>query len=152
MMISGQRELTERIIPNNLRAVQLIREEILAEVGRCGFDEEDTFGIALSLAEALGNAYEHGNRRDPSKWITVRYRVSNTVATIVIQDEGVGFDPDLVPDPTDDAQLSRENGRGIQLMKAFLDNVCYSRRGTRVRLTRRARSLSSGGSDRAMAS
>ncbi len=138
-MNTGQRDLKETIIPNNLRDVQKIREKILSEVGQCGFDEADTFGIEISLAEALGKAYVHGNRRDPSKRITVRYRLSRSVATIVIQDEGDGFDPGLVPDPTEEAHLGRESGRGIQLMKAFLDDVSYSRGGTRVRLTKRAR-------------
>ena len=152
MMIPGQPDLTETIIPNNLPALGRIREKILNEVERCGFSEEDTFRIALALAEALVNAYEHGNRQDPSKWIIVRYRVSCTEATIEIQDEGDGFNPGLVPDPTDDAHLSRESGRGIQLMKAFLDDVQYSPRGNLVRLTQRARTLGSGESDRAMAS
>lgn len=138
-MISGQPDLTETIIPNNLPALERVRERILEEIGRCGFGEQDTFGIALALTEALGNSYEHGNRLDPGKRITVRYRVSCTAATIEIQDEGDGFDPGLVPDPTDDAHLCRESGRGIQLMKAFLDDVQYSRRGNLVRLTQRAR-------------
>lgn len=152
MMIHRQPDLTETIIPNSLPALGRIREKILDEVERCGFGEEDMFGIALALAEALGNAYEHGNRLDPGKRITVRYRVSCTAATIEIQDEGDGFDPGLVPDPTDDARLCRESGRGIQLMKAFLDDVQYSPRGNLVRLTKRAQTVRSGGSDRAMAS
>ncbi len=149
-MITGRPNLTETSIPNNRRAVDRLREKILHEIGRCGFGEQDAFGIAIALTEALENAFKHGNRQDPDKWITVRYDVSRAVATIEIEDEGDGFDSALVPDPTDDAHICRESGRGIRLMKAFLDDVRYSRRGTRVRLTKRA--LNSDLADLAMAS
>ena len=152
MTISGQPDLTETIIPNNLRALERVREKILNEIRRYGFCEQDTFAIALALTEALANGYKHGNRRDPDKSITVRYRISSATVTIEIEDEGEGFDAGCVPDPTDDAHISRKCGRGIRLMKAFLDDVRYSRRGTRVRLTKRAQAVKSGLVDLAMAS
>ncbi len=111
MMISGQSDMTETTILNNSRALGQVRKKILNEIRRCGFGEQDTFGIELALTEALENAYKHGNRLDPDKWITVCYRVASTIATIEIEDEGDGFDPGLVPDPTDDPHMYRASGR-----------------------------------------
>jgi serine/threonine-protein kinase RsbW len=128
----------ESVIPNNLLAIAGVRSRILSEVMLIGFEDFASFGLSLAVTEALVNAYAHGNRRDPRKRIFVRFEVNAEFVVVEIADEGNGFDPDLVADPTENQHLGRDHGRGILMMKAFSDEVKYDRGGTRVRLTKRA--------------
>ena len=107
------REIT---IANDLTAISVVQNLILAEIQRRGLDADASFALGLGLSEALANAYHHGNRRDASKRITVRYRIENHCSEIEIVDEGEGFEPDAVPDCTADDRLCHDHGRGVMLM------------------------------------
>ena len=122
------------IIPNTLEAIDAVREAVAREVVRYGYDHDAVFAINLVLCEALTNAYEHGNKEDPTKHISVRYLVDRKRAVIEITDEGEGFEPESVPDPTDPERMGLAQGRGIMLMTAYADDVVFSHRGTRVRV------------------
>ena len=98
------------------------------------------FAIKLALEEAITNAIRHGNRNDPTKHITVRYRVTPDEAVIWLSDEGRGFNPEVVPDPTLDENLNKPNGRGIMLMRAYMDEVSFGECGSQVRLVKVNRS------------
>ena len=110
---------------------------IVAHCQQQGFPEEDLFAIRLALEEALINAVKHGNKLDPSKIVRVRYRVTETELEVAIEDEGAGFNPAALPDPTLDENLCMTAGRGILLMRAYMDAVVYSPKGTCVTLTKR---------------
>jgi serine/threonine-protein kinase RsbW len=88
--------------------------------------------VRLALEEALVNAIKHGNGLDPNKQVHVVCQISAEKVRIVIEDEGIGFRPDDVPDPTEDENLEKPCGRGIMLMRAFLSTVEYNERGNRV--------------------
>lgn len=90
----------------------------------------------VSLEEALCNAIIHGNRLDPTKTVKVQVFGDGTRFGIAIEDEGNGFRPEDVPDPTDPENLYREHGRGILLMNHYMDSVEYNQRGNRVCLVR----------------
>ena len=126
-------------IPSTLNAAKQAEDDILREIGRYGYDEEDTFAIKLAIEEAMTNAVKHGNRNDSSKQITVRYSVTPDQAVILVHDQGSGFTPDRVPDPTKPERLSRPNGRGIMLMRAYMTEVYYRDEGTEVCLIKRRR-------------
>jgi serine/threonine-protein kinase RsbW len=126
--------LKEIIVPNDLAAAKQPERFILEEAQASGYCENATFAIKLALEEAMTNAFRHGNKRDPSKHIIVRYRVTRKRIEIEVIDEGDGFEPDKVPDPTQPEYIDRPHGRGIMLMRAYLDEVRYSRRGNAVRL------------------
>jgi len=126
----------EIVVPNDLVSAKKPEQEILEEVSRCGFDESATFAIKLALEEAMTNAVRHGNRSDPSKRVHVWYTVTLERIEILVKDEGPGFVPDLVPDPTLPENIDRPNGRGIMLMKAYLDEVEYCDGGRAVRLVK----------------
>jgi serine/threonine-protein kinase RsbW len=83
----------------------------------------------------MTNAFRHGNNCDPTKHITVRYKVTKKQIEIEVEDEGNGFEPGLVPDPTQPEFIDRPHGRGIMLMQAYLDEVEFSQTGNSVRLT-----------------
>ena len=98
------------------------------------FGEEAVFAIKLTLEEAVTNAIKHGNKCDRSKNVTVRYFVDDYQAIVFIRDEGQGFRPDEIPDPTTPERLSLPNGRGILLMKAYMTELEYLHNGTEVYL------------------
>ncbi len=120
------------VIPSEQRATAAPKEAIMQEVEACGFGPDAIFRIKLALEEALTNAVKHGNRCDPNKQVVIRYAVNDTKAVVIIRDEGQGFDPDCVPDPTSPERLPLPNGRGIMLMKAYMDEVEYRDCGREV--------------------
>ena len=126
----------EIIIPSTLRDAKRPEHVILKEVERCGFGQEAVFAIKLALEEAMTNAVKHGNGSDPSKQITVRFAVDDTRAVIIVRDEGGGFRASGVPDPTQPNRLTLPTGRGIMLMRAYMDEVSYRHDGTEVRLVK----------------
>jgi serine/threonine-protein kinase RsbW len=128
--------VNELQVSSDLLAAKQPEQEILDALQRFGYPEQTVFAINLSLEEALVNAVKHGNRCDPAKYITVRYDINVARAVIVIVDEGKGFCPNNVPDCTAEENLSRPCGRGIMLMRAYMDQVHYSRNGSMVRLVK----------------
>lgn len=117
-------------------AARVVQGEILGETDRCRYAEDTAFAIRLALEEAIANALRHGNRMDPEKTVRIEFVISPRQATITITDEGPGFNPDAVPDPTCDENLEKPCGRGIMLMRAYMDKVTFNRRGNRVSLVK----------------
>jgi serine/threonine-protein kinase RsbW len=152
IMAGRKRTGGQRItIPNDLDAIGELRVRILREVAQNGYNEQAYFAIALGLAEALSNAYRHGNQRDPGKHILVRFGITPELVVIEIEDEGEGFDPDSVPDPTTPENVGRIDGRGIFLMRAYLDEVSFSCHGKRVRLLKHGAGRQDSGTQLAVA-
>jgi len=98
--------------------------------------------LEMALLEALDNASEHGNRGDPAKMVRVACWASPDRMTLTIEDEGTGFDPDSLPDPTAPENLLRECGRGIFLMRRLTDACWFEEQGRRVTLIKRIPPLS----------
>ena len=94
--------------------------------------ERDRFRLKLAIHEALTNALEHGNGNDESKKIVVTLRHLPHEVDIAVEDEGDGFDPATVPDPTDEEHLLREGGRGIFLIQRYADECRFENDGRRV--------------------
>ena len=96
----------------------------------------------VGLTEALSNAMMYGNGHDPSKNVVVEIVMGEGRLQATVRDQGSGFDPTAVPDPTLPENLSRPCGRGLFLMRELLDEVWYNDRGNEVTLVLR---LESGG-------
>jgi len=127
---------TELVIPNDLRSAKQAARTILASAAAHGYNEDECFAIKLALEEAMTNAVKHGNRNKPDRHITVRYAVGPQRVVITVADEGCGFDPSSVPDPTLPERLWLPSGRGIMLMRAYMDEVVYNAKGNEVRLVK----------------
>ena len=98
-------------------------------------DERD---VEIALREALANAVLHGNRQDIQKKVRISCCVHpGKELSVVVKDEGSGFDPSCVPDPTAVEKIHSENGRGILLMNALMDDVRFEHGGTAVHLYKR---------------
>ncbi len=122
----------ERHIPSEPIACRQVIGLILDQLKEHTWEESECFGIHLALDEALTNASIHGNKADTSKHIEIRCSLSHTRFFIEITDQGNGFDPEAVPDPTDEEHLTIPSGRGVMLMKSYMANVYYNDRGNTV--------------------
>lgn len=130
-------DLVELVTPNDLPSAKRSEERIMAELGRCNYRPDVTFAIKLALEEALTNAVKHGNNNDASKQLMVCYSVTPERTVIMVRDEGRGFKPHRVPDPTSDENLERPSGRGIMLMHAYMTRVHFNRAGNEVWMLKR---------------
>lgn len=100
--------------------------------------------VEIALREALANAALHGNREDPRKHIHVRCRCqADEDVSILVEDEGQGFDPDAVPDPTSPEGIESNHGRGIYLMKSLMDEVRFDHGGAAVYMRKKCGSTAS---------
>jgi serine/threonine-protein kinase RsbW len=111
-----------------------VQEEIERALKAHNYAEPEIFAIRLAVEEALVNAIKHGNRLDRAKKVRVAYHVRAEHFEIVVADEGPGFDPDDVPDPTAAENLERCCGRGLMLMRHYMCEVAFNRRGNSVRM------------------
>ncbi len=122
----------EVLIASSTAEGQKVQERIISRLEQLGFPPRGVFGVRLALEEALVNAIKHGNGLDPRKHVRVGCQISADKVRIVIEDQGAGFSPGDVPDPTEEENLEKPCGRGIMLMRAFLNLVEYNERGNRV--------------------
>lgn len=114
---------------NNLRIVENAIDEVMNEIG---ITEENYGKILVSTLEAVNNAIMHGNRYEKDKIVDVEISYKNEKLKIKISDQGKGFVPEEVPDPTIPQNLESLNGRGIFLMSKLADEIKYSKRGNAV--------------------
>jgi len=133
-------ETTELILPSRLEAISLAAEAAADFVRRLGLGEDAAYGVDMAVREAVTNAVLHGNRRDESKAVEVSFRSTPGEIEITVRDQGQGFDPSTVPDPTDPQNLLKTSGRGLLFMRTFMDGLEWSRHpegGAVVRMTKR---------------
>ena len=114
---------------NNLRIIENAIDEVMNEIG---IKQQDYGKILVSTLEAVNNAITHGNKFDREKMVDVEISYKNEKLKIMVKDEGLGFLPSNVPDPTTPQNLESVNGRGIFLMSKLADEVKYSKKGNAV--------------------
>jgi serine/threonine-protein kinase RsbW len=122
----------DRVLPNDTKVGRRLLAELLHKLEHLNWSRRDIFGVHLAVDEALVNAIEHGNAFDPSKHVRFCCRLSPEKVRVEIRDEGPGFDPDSLPDPTDCEHIDRPGGRGVLLMRAFMSHVEFLDHGTHV--------------------
>ena len=132
-------DLVEMVVPNDLLSARQSEERIMNDLARCNYSADVIFAIKLSLEEALTNAVKHGNNNNASKRLVVRYTVNPRRVIIMVRDEGHGFAPTRVPDPTADENLECPSGRGIMLMHAYMTRVHFNQAGNEVWLLKENR-------------
>ena len=133
-------QTTRLVLPSHIEAVADAAAAVTDFVNGCGLDEQAAFGIDMAVREAVTNAVVHGNQEDEAKSVEVILNCLDDALEIEIRDQGEGFDPASVPDPTDPANILKTSGRGIFLMRTFMYEVEWFGRpdgGTTVRLVKR---------------
>lgn len=128
----------EIMIPSNTADGLSAQEKLVALMEKFEYSMRDVFAMRLSLEEGITNAIRHGNKFASDKNVIIRCDISTDKMRVVIVDEGEGFDPEDVPDPTLEEFIERPCGRGLMLMRAYL-NVCEYSDGGRCLTMERER-------------
>lgn len=105
-----------------------------------GCDSDHAYFIEMAVREIVVNAIRHGNRFDMNKQVSVRYRFNSERFEVIIQDQGQGFDFEHLPDPCDEANLLKSSGRGIFLVRSFMDDFSLAfvpNQGTEVKFAKK---------------
>lgn len=132
---SGSKTWRHRILRRTDEMAAAI-DAILADMAGADYSVGDRFAVRLALQEALVNALVHGNRRDSTKQVRIRYDLSDERLLVEVEDEGAGFNPGAVPDPLASENLDRPGGRGLMMMRASMTWVRHNERGNRVTMCR----------------
>ena len=126
----------EKRIPSTPTDGKQIVDDLLAKLSELGWEEHDVFGIHLAVEEALVNAIKHGNQDNPEKFVDVILRLSSENFFVQVTDQGQGFNPSDVPDPTDEDNIDLPSGRGLMLMRSFMSLVEYNSAGNSVTMAK----------------
>jgi len=113
------------VIPSRISLIDLVHvaAEKIAELA--GFDEDERLNLGLAVRETAINAIKHGNGEDESKEVQILLEATEHGVRVQIQDSGSGFDPDGATDPTDKDHIMETSGRGLLLIRAFVDDVSF---------------------------
>jgi serine/threonine-protein kinase RsbW len=136
---SGEFRSVDIMLDSNLDSVDTAEVETLKVAEELGFEEEDLHKIGMAVRECMVNAVVHGNRYNARKKVHFQVLKAADHMTIVIRDDGEGFELQSLPDPLAEENLLRQSGRGLLLIQAFMDDLRIERiepRGTEVRMTK----------------
>jgi len=115
------------ILASRFENIEVAERTLLDLCAQAGCGGEDEYWLVTALREAVANAIRHGNGEDPARKIKVDLGVEDRCVTIRVEDEGEGFDPSDIPDPTNPENLLRPSGRGIFYMRQFMNRVEFCR-------------------------
>jgi serine/threonine-protein kinase RsbW len=110
---------------SSLESVDTVEQTAQDFAVRAGFDEDTVSNIVMAVREAAVNAVIHGNAYNPQKQVTASFETNSDSLIIRITDQGAGLDPDNLPDPLAPENILRGSGRGIFLIRAFMDEVHF---------------------------
>lgn len=124
---------TTRLVSDihEIEKVNAFVKKLIRNTGCCADMEHN---ILLAVNEAVTNAMLHGNKNDPSKIVVIESEIKNNMLSVVITDQGTGFNPDELPDPREKENLLKTSGRGVWLMHQYADRVVYFNKGKSVKL------------------
>ena len=131
---------TELRFASRLEAVDQAATAVSEFLSRSGVSEDVMFGIDMAVREAITNAVLHGNKLDETKFADVSIKGSAGTFEITVHDQGRGFNPEEVPDPTKKENIMKTSGRGIFFMRNFMDEVDWTinpHGGTTVRMLKK---------------
>ena len=135
--MSSKAPISRSIVVESISSTIIgVCKHILSELEANNFGQEDIFAVHLALQESFLNALTHGNKMDASKEIKIDYLVCSDRIEISITDEGNGFDPESIPDPRVGENLYRISGRGLLLIRSFMDVVKFNERGNCMHMVR----------------
>lgn len=133
-------------LPNDLRTIEHAVEYVMQRCSVCeGYQDRLRLNFRVGLTEALSNAMLYGNEEDPEKRVRVDVTVRDGEIKAQVTDQGPGFDPRDVPDPTAPENVTKAGGRGLFLMRELLDEVHFNQEGNSVTLVLRLESRGEAG-------
>ena len=123
-------------LPSTMQLIYLLDTVISDILREMNFDEEAQENVNLAVIEAGTNAIKHGNKEDSDKTATFEFLIDDDKLTIVITDEGPGFQRNDVANPLEPENLLKSSGRGLFLMETYMDDVVYEAGGTIVKMVK----------------
>ena len=120
------------VVKSRVSAVAGVCDTILSELKANNFSRQDIFAVHLAIEEAFINAVKHGNKMDENKEVEINYSVTGEKVEIAVSDPGDGFDPDNVPDPRCGDNIYKTEGRGLFLIRSYMDRVEFNDRGNSI--------------------
>ena len=118
------------VLASRFENIEVAERALVDLCHRAGCEDDEEYWLVTALREAVANAVRHGNRQDPERLVRVAYSIVNSTVTIRVEDEGEGFNPNDIPDPTDPKNLLRPSGRGIFYMRQFMSRVDFGSTAT----------------------
>lgn len=126
MTSTGSPLRAKLVLASRFENIEVAERALVDLCHRAGCADDEEYWLITALREAVANAVRHGNRQDPGRIVRVAYEIANSTFTIRVEDQGEGFDPKSIPDPTDPENLLRPSGRGIFYMRQFMNRVDFS--------------------------
>jgi serine/threonine-protein kinase RsbW len=124
------------VVPSVPNQLQTLAEQLLRDAQRCHLNPDESFALHLALEEALYNAAKHGNKLDPNKNVTVDFTVTCDKIDLTVTDQGEGFSPQEIPDCRMQENLYKFGGRGVLLMRSYMDVVEFNPKGNQIHLVK----------------
>lgn len=134
----GEHDRAVLTVVNDPSAIERAEDRVVEALARFNYSRASVFAIRLSLHEAVSNGFRHGHRSLPSATpISVAFDASAEAIEITVEDQGPGFDPSSIPDPTLEENLERGSGRGLLLIRAYMSAAEYNTKGNKLRMVYR---------------
>ncbi len=134
--VSGARSERQSLtLKSTVESVAVIEAAAKQQAAEAGLDEDECFHVCMAAHEGAVNAVLHGNEYDPGKKIAASIENNGSALIITIADQGKGFDPDSLPDPLAPENILRGTGRGIFLIRSFMDEVHFRQLNPGTELT-----------------
>lgn len=126
-------------IPSDLNLIEKIENSAEKAAEKMNFSQEDTDNLAIAVTEAVNNAIIHGNKKKTDKNVDIKFFLDVKKITVIIKDEGRGFNPEQLDNPLSPENLLKESGRGIFILRALMDEVNFSMtdNGTEIRIVKK---------------
>ncbi len=123
------------VLDSTMDSISQVEKMIDGQSQMLNIDDEVYGKYMLSVVECVNNAIVHGNKLSADKKVRIHYHITNKRIEVTVTDEGEGFDPDSLPDPTAEENIEKDCGRGIFLMRHLADDVSFEDHGRKVKMT-----------------
>lgn len=134
MTLRSEPYIQDRVLTNLIIELEKVQKDVATVLEDYKYTEYGQFVVRLCLEEAIVNAFRHGNRSEPGKVVKFGCKIDGASAEFRIEDQGHGFDPESVPDPTADENLEIPSGRGLMLIRAYMSEVSHLPPGNTLRM------------------
>ncbi|MEM9166076.1 MAG: ATP-binding protein [Planctomycetota bacterium] len=133
---AGSVPMRDRLsVVNERTAIRSTGQRVIAAAEQAAYSDASCFAIRLAVEEALANAFRHGHRDlDPCTPVSVEYEVERRSIRVSVEDQGPGFSPEDVPDPTAPENITKTSGRGLLLVRSYMTEVRHNDRGNRIEM------------------
>ncbi|MDZ7765366.1 MAG: ATP-binding protein [Melioribacteraceae bacterium] len=116
----------EKEIPSDPELMPEVEQFILDVAKKVNLNEDKYNSISLAVAEAISNSIKHGNKNDKTKKVNIKIKTEDDKLIVILKDQGKGFDPADIPDPTQPENILKDSGRGLFIMRSLLDDLRYN--------------------------